>query len=347
MKIGNTIRKYRKEKGLTQEELATRLGVTAPAVNKWENDNSYPDIALLAPITRLLGISLDTLFSFQEDLTQEEINALILEADQRFKTSDYDEVFLWIKSKLETYPNCLMLIWQFSTLLDAQRLLKPIPNASKYDSYILNCYNRVLQSEDETLRTQAADSLFSYYLRNEEYDTAKKYLTYYSLQNPQRKLKQAIIYSKTGQLIDAYKTFEELLFSEYQILSITLQHLYLLSIEENDFPKAHLYTDKQQALAKLFEMGKYHEVSCKLELATAERDVDTVLDIMETLLDSLDDITGFCNSALYEHMNFQQASPSFLQDLKNDLLHCFQDDSTYDFLKENERYKRLYNKSNS
>ena len=34
MKIGNTIRKYRKEKGFTQEELATRLGVTAPAVNK-------------------------------------------------------------------------------------------------------------------------------------------------------------------------------------------------------------------------------------------------------------------------------------------------------------------------
>lgn len=37
MEIGEVIRKYRKEKNLTQEEMAGRLGVTAPAVNKWEN----------------------------------------------------------------------------------------------------------------------------------------------------------------------------------------------------------------------------------------------------------------------------------------------------------------------
>lgn len=50
MKTGEVIRKYRKQKELTQEEMAARLGVTAPAVNKWENGNSLPDIALLAPI---------------------------------------------------------------------------------------------------------------------------------------------------------------------------------------------------------------------------------------------------------------------------------------------------------
>ena len=59
MQIGKTIRKYRKEKGMTQEEMANRLGVTTPAVNKWENENSYPDITLLAPIARLLGILLN------------------------------------------------------------------------------------------------------------------------------------------------------------------------------------------------------------------------------------------------------------------------------------------------
>ena len=69
MDIGVVIKKYRKEAGMTQEEMANRLGVTTPAVNKWENENSYPDIALLAPIARLLGISLNTLLSFHEDLT--------------------------------------------------------------------------------------------------------------------------------------------------------------------------------------------------------------------------------------------------------------------------------------
>lgn len=41
MKIGETIRKYRKEQNITQEEMAERLGVTAPAVNKWEKGVSH------------------------------------------------------------------------------------------------------------------------------------------------------------------------------------------------------------------------------------------------------------------------------------------------------------------
>ena len=70
MQIGSVIRKYRKECGLTQEEMAKRLGVTTPAVNKWENGNTNPDIELLAPIARLLHISLDTLLSFQEKVSE-------------------------------------------------------------------------------------------------------------------------------------------------------------------------------------------------------------------------------------------------------------------------------------
>ncbi|MDD3417736.1 MAG: helix-turn-helix transcriptional regulator, partial [Lachnospiraceae bacterium] len=73
MQIGQVIRKYRKIKGITQEEMAGRLGVTAPAVNKWENGNSFPDIMLLAPIARLLGITVDTLLSFHEELSEEEM----------------------------------------------------------------------------------------------------------------------------------------------------------------------------------------------------------------------------------------------------------------------------------
>ena len=85
MQIGETIRKYRKERNMTQEEMAKRLGVTPPAVNKWENGNSYPDIMLLAPIARLLDISVDTLLSFRGELTDEEIRQIMSEADEKFK----------------------------------------------------------------------------------------------------------------------------------------------------------------------------------------------------------------------------------------------------------------------
>ncbi len=79
MQTGEVIRKYRKKRNMTQEEMAVRLGVTAPAVNKWENGNSMPDITLLAPIARLLQVSLEELLSFREDLTEKEIQELVRE----------------------------------------------------------------------------------------------------------------------------------------------------------------------------------------------------------------------------------------------------------------------------
>ncbi|MDD6616782.1 MAG: helix-turn-helix transcriptional regulator, partial [Lachnospiraceae bacterium] len=78
------IKKYRKEIGITQEEMANRLGVTTPAVNKWENGNSNPDIGLLSPIARLLNISLDTRLSFHEKLTDAEIEEIIRKMDRMF-----------------------------------------------------------------------------------------------------------------------------------------------------------------------------------------------------------------------------------------------------------------------
>ena len=61
--IGNRISQSRKEKGITQEEMAERLGVTPQAVSKWENDISYPDILLLPKIAEILDVSVDVLLS--------------------------------------------------------------------------------------------------------------------------------------------------------------------------------------------------------------------------------------------------------------------------------------------
>lgn len=61
--IGNRIQKFRKEKGLTQEELAAKLGLSSQAVSKWENDASCPDISLLPKLCELLGVTSDELLS--------------------------------------------------------------------------------------------------------------------------------------------------------------------------------------------------------------------------------------------------------------------------------------------
>ena len=61
--FGMRIALLRKEKTMTQEELAEKLGVSSQAVSKWENDVSCPDIQSLPRLARLLGVTVDELLS--------------------------------------------------------------------------------------------------------------------------------------------------------------------------------------------------------------------------------------------------------------------------------------------
>lgn len=67
MSIGKNIAKYRKAKGLTQEELGAKLGVTNQAVSKWESEVSMPDVMLLPEIANTLNITLDDLYGIAKE----------------------------------------------------------------------------------------------------------------------------------------------------------------------------------------------------------------------------------------------------------------------------------------
>ena len=62
-KIGKFISKVRKEKKLTQKQLAEKLGITDRAISKWENSKSMPDLSLLKPLCNILDITINELLS--------------------------------------------------------------------------------------------------------------------------------------------------------------------------------------------------------------------------------------------------------------------------------------------
>ncbi len=63
VKIGKFISECRKEKQLTQEQLATQLGVTSKSISKWERGNCLPDAAKYIPLCEILGITVNELFA--------------------------------------------------------------------------------------------------------------------------------------------------------------------------------------------------------------------------------------------------------------------------------------------
>ena len=92
MNIGNNIAVLRKKKGITQEELANELGVSAQAVSKWENNSSCPDVSLLTKIADYFGVSVDALLRTQED----DIVDLAEEKEDNVKPEDKKNILIKI-----------------------------------------------------------------------------------------------------------------------------------------------------------------------------------------------------------------------------------------------------------
>lgn len=80
LSLSDTLVSLRTAHRLTQEEVASHLGITKAAVSKWECGQSMPDISMLPLIAELYGVSIDELFGRSDDVTQDEADAIYLKA---------------------------------------------------------------------------------------------------------------------------------------------------------------------------------------------------------------------------------------------------------------------------
>lgn len=345
--IGKIIRTYRKRLGLTQEEVAKRLGVTTPAVNKWENGSNQPDVLLLSPIARLLGITTDELLSFHQQLTEQEVGQFMKELDQCLRAQPYDAAFQLAKLKIEAYPNCGSLIFQAATVLDGWRMMHAVENADQYDEAIHDYFKRLTEGEDETLRDAGAEALFYFAMRQKAHQEAQACLDRLPREDPERKRKQAMLYEKTGKTADAYRTYEELLFTGYQHLNTVMNGLMGLYLAEEDVDSARTMAEKMGALAAVFEMGRYNETSPMLEIAVAQKDAEATAGIMHTLLETTETLAAFTGSPLYRHMQFKAPEAQYFAHIRADILRDFGDEEAFSFMKGNACWEALKKKADA
>ena len=112
--MGQIIRRLRRERGMTQEELAELLGVTFQAVSKWENDTGLPDISLVVPLARVFGVSTDTLFGVFGMSDSDEVRKIIKNA-QKCLSHPVDATgmlnkYLVLQNGLKLFPNNTILL---------------------------------------------------------------------------------------------------------------------------------------------------------------------------------------------------------------------------------------------
>jgi transcriptional regulator with XRE-family HTH domain len=157
IQIGTVISSNRKEKGITQEELAKHLGVSKPAVSKWESGQSYPDILLLPVLASYFNITVDQLIGYEPQLTKGDIRKLYHKLADDFVKSPFDKVYTECEEYLRKYFSCWQLQHQMSILLlNHSNLAGSVERTTEIIERCLEIFRRVEKSsEDVNLAKQA------------------------------------------------------------------------------------------------------------------------------------------------------------------------------------------------
>jgi DNA-binding protein len=145
MNIGNKIRELRKQRGITQEQLAESIGISFQAVSKWENNIALPDITLVPVLASYFGVSMDELFDFNLKKIEHAVR-IITEKAYQYRESNPAESRRILEEGLKKYPendillNNLLYVLDYSvkpdeTIAIASKLIeKTNQNDVKYDA---------------------------------------------------------------------------------------------------------------------------------------------------------------------------------------------------------------------
>lgn len=116
--IGEKIRKLRREKNRTQEEVAAHLNISFQSVSKWERGEGYPDITLLPALARYFSVTVDELMGMNELAAQEEYDRINAEWRENHRAGRHEENVALMKRALSDWPNDELFLVQLSTSLE-------------------------------------------------------------------------------------------------------------------------------------------------------------------------------------------------------------------------------------
>ncbi len=310
MKLNEVIRTRRQALGLTQEQLAQKLGVSAPAVNKWERNLNYPDVTLLPALARTLGVDLNTLLSFQEDLTDQEIGLFLNQLYEASQEAGCGAAFQMARDKLREYPNSDKLAYNVAGMLAGVLALQPEaggPERQAQEAEVTALYERCVRSADPQVREWSTYALASRCVKTGELDRAEELLGQLSDAHREKQELKARLRWAQGRREEAWVFLEQELFDRAHSIQTTLLSMIDWALKEEDRERAHILAGAAVRSGEVFELSDYAALSTPFQLAAAEQDGPRALELLDRLLHSLTVPWDLAASPLYPHLPTKDA----------------------------------------
>ncbi len=242
--FGKRICRLRKAANMTQRDLANRLGISEPAVCKWETDSSMPDIMLLTPLARALHTDLNTLFSYEEILSPEKVKSFAEEAEDVSRTKGTDAGMQYWKEQLQEYPNSELL-----SLAYAKWLMRQQTGKEEVEELLV----RLCKSEDTEITFEAQRYLASFYITSQRFGEAEEVLALLPDFDFNARHLQALLQFMKKDYEAAKKSAEQFLFECVQNALICLSRMSGIAVATQDTEKEKIYAEMMCQMEK--ELG--------------------------------------------------------------------------------------------
>ena len=156
MSIGSIIKRLRREKDITQEQLAEYLGITSRAISQWECDRTAPDISQIPALCHIFNVSSDILLGIDVEKNSEEIKKYLKEAAEFGNQGKGSERTALLREANKKFPRDYKIMLCLADSLVCEYSRKGI---KEYDEVFDLCNRILAECTDSAIRYEAIDTL--------------------------------------------------------------------------------------------------------------------------------------------------------------------------------------------
>lgn len=349
MPMNMVIQEKRRELGLTQEQIAQYLGVTTPAVSKWEKGITCPDIALLPPLARLLKIDLNTLFCFREELTLQEISDFCKSLRTAADKEGVAAAFAQAEDMLRSYPHNEVLMQNVALSLDGMLMLSGLAEAeaAELDQKVEGWYQRLSESGDMAIRNLSNYMLVSRYIRQGNLEKAQNTLDTMPDRNnvvaeyADKLMLQVSIYMKQDKPEQAARELERAMLTAANKVQVLLLKLADAEYAAGEKEKAAYIAKVNQDLVGLLDLWECSAYTALISLAMEEKDKEKTLPLLSGMLNAALKPWDMSASPLYHRMAGDMQKTAMDKGLLSGMLTQLSQEPRYEFLRKDERFQTI------
>lgn len=341
MKINDIIKRQRKQLSLTQEQVAQYLGVSIAAVSKWESGHTYPDITLLPPLARLLKVDLNTLLSFNEELTDQEIAAYVNELSQKVGNVPFADIMEDAREKIREYPHCDRLICNVAMTIDGVLAMDSKADKTMYQKEIDQLYERLLKSENLIIRHQVLALLINKYIAAGELEKAEALLNEIPDRIVDKTRIQANLLIQKKEYLKAAEILEKKMLGYAENLRDTQLCLLTVKKELKEWESMERIKEVSKQTIALYELWEYGASLVDMQYGVCKKDVVQTLKGIKGLLRSINHPWSIEDSLLYPHVPTKKSESWLPKHYFKILVDELKQEESFQFLHGNIEFEEL------